>query len=279
MTTKQLIIGVYKISNLKSGRYYIGYSTNIEKRFNTHKYKLLNQCHDNIFLQRAYNADGDSNFKFEIIHNCETEEDAKDIELTYLTNMDIRNSLYNLNFNNSGGDLLTHHPDKEAIREKIKAACKVTMEKMTPEERKLKYGQKGEKNGMFGKTHTEEVKKRLSEASKGRPSILKGTHLSEETKKKLSEARKGRFTGKDNPFYGKKHSQETIDKIKKISKGRLPPNTIKIKIDDIEYESITDAARKLNMCAPTILWRLKSKNPRFNNYKYVEPPTNSDNNE
>ena len=54
------------------------------------------------------------------------------------------------------------------------------------------------------------------------------------------------------------------------NKGRLPPNTIKISIDGNIYISITEAARQLNKPTPTILWRLKSKNPKFNGYKYIE---------
>ena len=120
----QPIIGVYKISNTLSGRYYIGYSTNMNKRFTVHRSKLKQKCHDNIFLQRAYNLDGKDKFIYEIIHKCDTEEDAKEIELQYLTDLSIREYLYNLNFNNSGGDLLTHHPDKDKIREKILNSCK-----------------------------------------------------------------------------------------------------------------------------------------------------------
>jgi len=40
-------------------------------------------------------------------------------------------------------------------------------------------------------------------------------------------------------------------------------------IDDEIYISITEASRQLNISTPTILWRLKSKNPKFANYKYV----------
>jgi hypothetical protein len=54
----------------------------------------------------------------------------------------------------------------------------------------------------------------------------------------------------------------------------LPPNTIKIIIDGIKYISITEASRQLNISAPTILWRLKSKNPKFNNYNYFNENTN-----
>lgn len=51
-----------------------------------------------------------------------------------------------------------------------------------------------------------------------------GKHLSQETRKKISDARLGRFTGIDNPFYGKKHSEETrkIMSQKKKERGGIP---------------------------------------------------------
>ena len=268
MEDKHLIIGVYKISNTLSGRYYIGYSTNIYRRFCVHRSKLKQKCHDNIFLQRAYNLDGEDKFVYEIIHTCDTEEEAKEIELKYLTNLSIREYLYNLNFNNSGGDLLKNHPDKEKIREKILNSCKETLNKMTPEERSQKYGKFGDKNGMYGKTHTEEVRKMNSELKKGN-TYCKGKKASEETRQKMSENAKLKI-GDKNPFYGKHHSEETKQKIKEKGKGRLPPNIIKILIDGNIYISITEAGRQLNIPVPTILWRLKSKNPKFDTYKYVD---------
>lgn len=42
---------------------------------------------------------------------------------------------------------------------------------------------------------------------------------SEETKRKLSEVRMGRFTGEDNPFYGKHHTEETRQKLSEIHKN------------------------------------------------------------
>ena len=266
---KQPIIGVYKISNVLSDRYYIGYSKNINKRFCVHRSKLKNSCHDNIFLQRAYNLDGEDKFIYEIIHRCNTEKEAKEIELQYLTDLSIRDKLYNLNYNNSGGDLMTHHPDKELIREKILKSCAETMSKMSSEERKEKYGKNGEKNGMYGKTHTEEARKIFSEVHKGN-TYTKGKKASEETKKKLSEIRKNKNTGEENPFFGKHHTEETKQKIREKNKGNIPPTAKEIIIDDITYISIAEAGRQLNICTPTILWRLNSKNPKFNNYKYSE---------
>ena len=67
----------------------------------------------------------------------------------------------------------------------------------------------GEDNPMYGKHHTKEAKKKLSESHKGKPTWSKGKKLSEETKKKLSESHKG-----------KKISEETKNKISKAYKGK-----------------------------------------------------------
>lgn len=269
--TKQPIIGVYKISNLVSDRYYIGYSKNINKRFCVHRCKLKNSCHDNIFLQRAYNLDGEDKFIYEIIHRCNTVKEAKEIELQYLTDLTIRDKLYNLNYNNSGGDLLTNHPDKESIREKILKSYTETISKMSCEERKEKYGKIGERNGMYGKTHTEEARKIFSEVHTGN-SYCKGKKASEETRQKFSEIAKNRI-GEKNPFFGKHHTEETKEKIREKRCGIIPTNAKEIIIDNITYISIAEAGRQLNICTPTILWRLNSKNPKFNNYKYSELST------
>ncbi len=42
---------------------------------------------------------------------------------------------------------------------------------------------------------------------------------------KQKEDRKNRFRGDKNPFYGRKHSQESKDKISKSGKGRTMPNS------------------------------------------------------
>ena len=45
---------------------------------------------------------------------------------------------------------------------------------------------------MYGKTHSEETKKKISELNKGKT-------RSEETKRKMSEAKKGKYTGENHP--------------------------------------------------------------------------------
>lgn len=64
-----------------------------------------------------------------------------------------------------------------------------------------------------GKKHSDESKKKISEAKKGEKHPLFGKHLSEETKRKMSEAQRG----EKNHLFGKKLSDETK---KKISEAR-----------------------------------------------------------
>ena len=57
---------------------------------------------------------------------------------------------------------------------------------------RVSFSHKGEKNPFYGKTHSEESKKKMSEAKKGKPAHNKGVPMSEEQKKKLSESIKRR---------------------------------------------------------------------------------------
>lgn len=66
--------------------------------------------------------------------------------------------------------------------------------------------------GMSGKKHSDETRRKMSEAQKGIP---RKKH-SAESRKKISKAN----TGKNNSFYGKKHSDETRRKISESRKGQ-----------------------------------------------------------
>ena len=74
-------------------------------------------------------------------------------------------------------------------------------------------------DGIFGRKHTEETKRKLSQQAKERFANpenhpMYGKHWSTEIRKRMSEAQKGKHVGEQNAFFGKHHSQETIDKIK-----------------------------------------------------------------
>ena len=264
------IIGVYKILNTlcSEGKYYIGYSCNVKQRWQTHKSTLTRGSHRNIRMRNAYNKYGADCFMYELLQECETEEEAKNVELYYLEDLTIRDKLYNLHYNSSGGDMLTFHPDRKQIIEKRVKEQKEQISKMTKEERQERWGQSGEKNGMYGRTHTDEVKKLFSEMHTGNTYCL-GKKASQETKEKLSIIASERL-GEKNSFFGKHHNEETKQKIREKSKGRLPPNIREVIINGETYISVAEAGRKLNVCAPTIIHRIKSPNPKFANYFYAD---------
>ena len=67
------ISGIYKIENLVNGKIYVGQSVNIKKRWKDHKYYLRHNLHQNRYIQRAWNKQGEENYSFSIIEECDKE--------------------------------------------------------------------------------------------------------------------------------------------------------------------------------------------------------------
>ena len=84
---------------------------------------------------------------------------------------------------------------------------------------------KGEKHWSWGKHHSEETKRKISNALKGRRlsedhiQKLRDRRPSEETRRKLSESRKG----EKNHNWGKHFSEETKQKMSEAKKGEKNP--------------------------------------------------------
>ena len=78
----------------------------------------------------------------------------------------------------------------------------------------------------LGKHHSEESRKKMSEARKGNPSWNKGKHLSAEARKKMAEAHKGKNHSDETrqkiaeAHKGKNHSAETRKKMSEAHKGK-----------------------------------------------------------
>jgi len=59
--------GIYKIVCKNNNKFYIGSSTNINKRLNDHVGLLKRNKHSNTYLQDAWNKYGEKNFRYEIV--------------------------------------------------------------------------------------------------------------------------------------------------------------------------------------------------------------------
>lgn len=116
-----------------------------------------------------------------------------------------------------------------------------------------------------GYKHTDQALEKIRKLSLGR------THT-EEVKNLMSENRKGI----NNPFYGKNHSAETIEKLKQIASTRenSPVEGLEVEITDLEtkttfvYDSIRKAAISINSDIKTILRREKSQKEKGINTPY-----------
>ena len=68
---RDVLSGIYKIENIINGKFYIGSSKDIYKRWDEHEDSLENGEHCNRYLQRAWDKYGANNFKFSIIELCD----------------------------------------------------------------------------------------------------------------------------------------------------------------------------------------------------------------
>ncbi len=245
--------GIYKIINLKTGKFYLGSSVNIEKRFTQHVCDLRANRHHSVYLQRSYNKHGEDCFELRIVELCE-EASLKEREQKYLHNLYYTNS-YNVSRCASGGDLLSCHPNKEAIIKKITAATVERNAQMSENERKEKYGKKGDANPNWRGGDKQNFCTKCGARISPNAKTCRACRV---------------LTGKDNSFYGHTHTQETKRKIREANLGKKPKNMRPVLINNQRYESIQEASQYLNVCCATIIFRIKSKNKKFSGYFYID---------
>ena len=76
--------GIYKITNLVNGKFYIGSSIDLKRRKNRHFKLLRDNKHHSLHLQRAFNIYGEENFQFQVLKYVADESKLRIIEQEYL---------------------------------------------------------------------------------------------------------------------------------------------------------------------------------------------------
>lgn len=183
------LCGIYCIENLANRKKYIGQSVDIKHRLMKHKWLLNNKKHYNSHLQSAWETYGPDGFEFYTVEECAT--DALDTkEVYYISLYDTTNPDNGCN-TMPGGKGVTNE-----VREKL---SKNHSNGLWTEERRRALSAKmsGENNPFFGKTHSVEIREKLSK---------NGMNL----------------TGANNPMYGKSLPDEVRIKISKSKKGQKP---------------------------------------------------------
>ena len=91
--------GIYKITNLKNNKAYIGQSTDIKSRWNNHKIELRNNDHRNSHLQNSFNKYGEEAFEFRVLERT-FEENLDNAEEYWINFFDSTNPEkgYNLKY-------------------------------------------------------------------------------------------------------------------------------------------------------------------------------------
>lgn len=243
---------VYVIRNSNNDIAYYGSTQEFSKRKKRHLRDLNNNTHHNVLLQRDWTAQAGKGFVFKIVKRCATRLEAYSVELTKILASTTNGKTYNILIGGHGGDAYTRHPDYEKLLVKKQAAMQRYFSNLSEQERKARYGRKGRENGNW----------------KGGPKLCACGEPIAATATSCLVCRDR--TGKANPFYGKSHSAKTKRLLSEANKGKLPPNTRQVKIGKTKYESAASAARALDVVPATILHRIKSPNPKYAGYRYLD---------
>lgn len=196
------------VSGKENDMVYIGITSqeNPWNRWGVHKANYKYNEH----FSRAISKYSWENFLHEVLFDGLTKEEAEELEIKLIAEYNSTDDKFGYNKANGGCSNGKHtNETKNILSEKAK-----------------KRFENLENNPMFGKHHTEEARKKISEKATGRKHT-------DEAKQKMSKQR----AGEKNIMYGKTHTEEAREKIAKahghpvkcIETGIVYPSEIEAK--------------------------------------------------
>jgi group I intron endonuclease len=211
--------GIYLIKNKINGKVYVGQTINISKRWKSHLFPSTFEKNKKKPLYEAFEKYGIENFEFSVLEYC-NKEFLNDREIYWIAE---KKSLSPNGYNiQNGGQIEYSYTSTEEHRKKLSEAGKGR--KPTEKTRKkLSEWQIGKiipneirekiSNTLNGHSRTKESRNKQSRSIKGDKNHFYGRTHSEETRKKISDFRKSHI--------GWKHSEETKEKMREAHKRKL----------------------------------------------------------
>ena len=241
---------------------YIGKTLDTDRRYSEHVNLLKAGKHFNKFLQEAWDVGSVTHTELDVIVLFEGSEEDCILEEERLILFNYSN-LFNISKNSGGGDNISYHPDNLKIREKLsKASSKMWENKTETEKLKFSESLRGEHNPNYKDGHT----------LKSYECFCCGNSLSKKYSIDTSKSdimcvscRQKKRTGINNSFFCKKHTDETKQKIRESRFGKANQvQNLLVMIDDVLYQSHTEASKSLGCSVATIRNRINSV--KFPNY-------------
>lgn len=206
-------IAVYLIVDEKTGKFYVGSSSNFQRRQAEHKSELKARTHDNWRLQELYNA----GCKLKFYHlQIPTVAEARKLEKDILTDPKNSDKLLNLMIPVKGG-YLRDDPRRGSIIERIRSGRKRHWENLSDNDRRQRIARTIER------TMTPEV------IAKRTASFKKywATLSPEEKKPSQATIDKRRLSS-----VGQKRSAETIEKMRQAQTGKKASDAARAKMSN-----------------------------------------------
>lgn len=191
------------------------------------------------YFWNAIQKYGWDNFVPEILKDNLTRDEANYWEEYYIEKYDSTNREVGYNLKKGGNNTEMPNESKDIISQKAKE----------------RYRDKT-KNPMFGKKHSEESLKKMSEVKVGNKNPMFGRHLSQETKDKTYETKR-----KNNSFYRRIFTEEEKEqaskKFKEIAKQFR--KAVRCIEDDLLFDSITECSIFYGITVATLSGHLNGR--------------------
>ena len=227
---------IYITTNKINGRKYIG-----QKNYDKHG-KWKNYLGSGRAFLEAVNLYGKDNFEKEVIAIAYNPDELNELENHYINKYDAVNDKLYYNIVEGGGTV-TGLKHSEYTKKLLSA-------KFSGKNNYF-YGKRyiGKDNPFYNKNHSEESRAKMSESHIGKIPWCKGKKgiFSDETLKRMSEAKKGiplsmehkknirlSQSGEKHPMFGKKHTEETKEKIRQKALGKKATAETKAKMSEAQ---------------------------------------------